>query len=273
MRIGFIGAGKVGFSLGRYLAEHGVELAGYASRSPESAREAAVFAGGQAFASPEELVAASDLVFLTVPDGQIAAVWEQLASAARAGALDLEAKVICHCSGALTSAEFAGAAELGAFAYSVHPLLAINSKRDSYREIGRAPITIEGDPACLDAIVRIFRSCGNDVHVIAPEHKVRYHAAAVMASNLVVGLIHMAAGELELCGLSPEEAERALRPISAGNALHIASDGITAALTGPAARGDLETIERHLACLEGDDREVYRIITDHLLGLVAAREA
>jgi len=79
-KIGFIGAGKVGFSLGRHIREraYGFKVCGYYSRNPESAREAAAFAGGRAFGTMGELAAECDLLFLTVPDGQIADVWAQL---------------------------------------------------------------------------------------------------------------------------------------------------------------------------------------------------
>ena len=45
MRIGFIGAGKVGYSLGRYLKEHHISISGYYSRSLQSAMDAADFTG------------------------------------------------------------------------------------------------------------------------------------------------------------------------------------------------------------------------------------
>ena len=53
MKIGFIGAGKVGFSLGKYFAENGAELSGYYSRTESSAHEAAAFTGSKAFMSSE----------------------------------------------------------------------------------------------------------------------------------------------------------------------------------------------------------------------------
>ena len=43
MRIGFIGAGKVGFTLGKYFAVNGLDVAGYYSRNYKSAEEAAAF--------------------------------------------------------------------------------------------------------------------------------------------------------------------------------------------------------------------------------------
>ena len=43
MKIGFVGAGKVGFSLGKYMTEHGVSVSGYYSKNIDSAREASEF--------------------------------------------------------------------------------------------------------------------------------------------------------------------------------------------------------------------------------------
>lgn len=273
MKVGFIGAGKVGFSLGRYLAEHGVELAGYYSAHEASASEAAVFAGGRAYPDAESLVQASDLVFLTVPDGAIAGTWHAIAEAARTGAVDLAGKIVCHCSGALPSTVFDGIEQLGACGYSVHPLYAVSSKYESYKDLGQAFFTVEGSAARLDDMVAFMRSLGNEVQVIAANDKVRYHAAAVMASNLVVGLYAAAAGELQPCGFAPDDAERALRPLFIGNAQHIVTDGVVDSLTGPAERGDTATIEKHLACLEGRDRIIYEQLTDVLYDIAAARHA
>ena len=55
MRAGFIGAGKVGFTLGKYLAMHGIEISGYYSRTPASAKEAAEFTQSRYYTSIEEI--------------------------------------------------------------------------------------------------------------------------------------------------------------------------------------------------------------------------
>ena len=67
MRAGFIGAGKVGFTLGKYLAMHGIEISGYYSRTPASAKEAAEFTQSRYYTSIEEITKDSDTLFLTVP--------------------------------------------------------------------------------------------------------------------------------------------------------------------------------------------------------------
>ena len=62
------------------------------------------------------------------------------------------------------------------------------------------------------------------------------HGAAVMASNLYVGLVDMSRRLLEQCGFAPEDAAGALSPLILGNVRHIVRDGTENALTGPVER-------------------------------------
>lgn len=270
MRIGFIGAGKVGCSLGAYLGRvH--ELVGYASRSFESAQEAAALTGTKAFADAKALCKAVDAVFVTTPDGQIAPTWHALREAA--GADTLAGKLVCHCSGSLPSTVFDGAEACGASAYSVHPLFAVSSKRVGAEELSRAFFTVEGSPDRLEDALSLVKAAGNQVQVIDASEKTRYHAAAALASNHVVALYRLACDELVRCGFSARDAEAALAPLFLGNAQHIAHDGTVAALTGPAERGDFGTIERHLDCLDGSTREVYRLLNETLLKIADEKHA
>ena len=274
LRLAVVGAGKVGCSLGRYLGESAaVDVAGFCSRDEAHAREAVEFAGGSVFASPIEAARAASLILVTTPDASIADVWDELARAAHAGEVSLRDKLVVHCSGALASSVFAGARELGAHVCSAHPLYAVSSRFDCWRELGRASFTLEGDDWAVDLMAGLLRARGNQVSRIAAGAKTRYHAAAVMASNLVVGLYDMAAGELVRCGFDRTEAEAALAPLFLGNAEHIAEDGVEASLTGPAVRGDHTTIDAHLARLEGRDRQTYQLLTEQLVDIVRRRAA
>ena len=267
--IAFIGAGKVGCSLARYLAcDGGVRLAGFFSRSAEHAREAAAFAGGVAFNSLEATVAAADVMFVTTPDAAIADVGRGLA---RAGGGLLAGKIVAHCSGATPSSALEACRDASASICSCHPLYAVSSRFDSWRELSDCTFAIEGDEHACDVVGGIVRARGNEVVAIDGAQKARYHAAAVMASNLVVGLFDMAADELVTCGFTRDGAERALAPLFLGNASHVAADGVEASLTGPAARGDEATISRHLACLEGDSRGVYELLTQRCREIAARR--
>lgn len=274
LRVAVIGAGKVGCSLGRYLGESAaVDVVGFCSRDESHAREAVEFAGGAVFVSPVEAAHAANLLLVTTPDTTIADVWDELARTAHAGEVSLRDKLVVHCSGALSSSVFAGARELGAHVCSTHPLYAVSSRFDCWRELGRASFTLEGDDWAVDLMAGLLRARGNQVSRIAAGAKTRYHAAAVMASNLVVGLFDMAAGELVRCGFDRTEAEAALAPLFLGNAEHITADGIEASLTGPAVRGDHTTIDAHLACLDGRDRQAYQLLTEQLVDIVRRRAA
>ncbi len=262
VRIAFIGAGKVGCSLARYLGESGAaELAGFFSRTPEHAQEAAAIAGGAVFGSALEATLAADLVFITTPDTGIATAAAELAASASREGVGLAGKKFAHCSGALAADALAPLRGAGAAVASCHPLYAVSSRFDCWQELARAWFTLEGDDAAVETLEGLLTKCGNHVARIPADQKTRYHAAAVMASNLVVGLYETAASELAACGFSPADAERALAPLFLGNAEHIAVDGVAASLTGPAARGDEATVNAHLSCLCGDTKRVYELLT------------
>lgn len=255
--VGFIGAGKVGFSMGKYLRDRGIPVSGYYSRSAASSREAADFTGTRQYVSLPHLVRDSSVLFFTVPDGAIRQTYQEISS------LPLQGKHLVHCSGSLSSLTFAGAGELGAKACSLHPICAVSSKHTGHQALEDAFFTIEGDDT--KEIMRMIRQCGNRIESIPAEKKVLYHGAAVFASNLVVGLYHAAATILEGCGLSTEFASQALLPLFLGNARTIARQGTEAALTGPVERGDSATVANHLQELSGQQREIYRLLSLQIL--------
>ena len=256
MRAGIIGAGKVGFSLGKYLVEHGITVTGYYSRNPASAKEASEFTETVFFENLADIVKDSDTLFITVPDGVIGDVWDDM------GDLTVKGKNICHCSGSVSSAVFFNAEDRGAFRYSVHPLYAVSDRYSSWKDLGKAHITIEGSQAHLAETADIFRSLGNRVTIMEnPEKKAIYHAAAVMVSNQMAALADLGAQLLTTCGFTREDAETALAPLITGNALKIGQVGPVEALTGPIERGDAQTVRKHLDAMEEENlteiREIY----------------
>ena len=157
MKAGFIGAGKVGFSLGKYLAENGIQVTGYYSRSSKSARQAAEFTSTKHFTNLTDIVKESDTLFITVPDGAISEVWEHIRN------LPIKNKNICHCSGSIPSTAFFNAEELGACSYSVHPLQAFSDKYESYKSLKNTYFTIEGSKKNLSQVADCFSNIGNPV--------------------------------------------------------------------------------------------------------------
>ncbi len=266
MRIGFIGAGKVGFTLGRYFSERNMYVSGYFSRNPESAKEAANFTASSYYEDIEDLVANSDIIFITVPDGTISTIWEHLKTLSEIGN-----KIICHCSGALSSAVFSESNQVGAFGYSIHPMYAVNDKLTSYQEISKAFFTIEGDEKYLGYFKELFESWGHDVQVIDAECKIKYHSAAVFASNYVVALMGVAQKLLVECGFDEKLAKKALSPIAINNVGNIAKVGVVDALTGPVERCDVGTISKHISELDGEMKMTYIVLAKQLIDIAQTK--
>ena len=251
--IGFIGAGKVGFSLGKLFAENGVHVTGYHSRHEGSAVEAANFTGTKCYRDISDLLSESDAVFLTVPDGQISSVFEKLVSY---GKDKLNGKMICHCSGAMTSVEaFPRIKEYGASGFSLHPLFPVSDKLTSYRDLKDAFFCVEGDEGYLPFWERLLADLGIRTLKISSSDKVKYHMACATASNLVCAVLNQAVTLFKECGFTESEALGALKPLIVSNIDSVLKKGAENALTGPAERGDADTVRKHLECLSHRDNE------------------
>lgn len=259
IRIGFIGAGRTGTSLGKYFRNKGLYVSGYYSRSKESSLAAASFTDTLQYDNIESLINDCNIIFLTVPDKAIRKVWNEVLT------YNITGKIICHCSGALSSDVFFGITSYEAYGYSVHPLCAVNSRTESYKTLENTYFTIEGSSEKLSYIKELIESLGNKVSVIEPKDKIRYHAAAVIASNLCVGLYASACTLLTECGFSDADAHTALSPLFFGNCKNIAANGPIDALTGPIDRNDTQTVISHLNELNGNLKQIYRYLSLELI--------
>lgn len=267
IKFGFIGAGKVGFSLGKYLKENSIDVSGYYSKTQHSADEAAVFTNTRQYKNLEDIINDSDAIFITTPDGQIKSVWNEIKK------LPIKEKVICHCSGSISSEIFSNINNHGAYGYSIHPMFAISDKYNSYKDLSQAFITIEGHEKHREYFKQLFSYLGNDVGVINMENKALYHAASVTVSNLVLGLINNGVSYLKECGFSDEMAIRALYPLIEFNLKNIKEKGTINSLTGPVERGDLGTIINHFSVLREEDKELYRLLSKNILRIAKVKNS
>ena len=259
MDIGFIGAGRAGCSLGKYLSEMQQDISGYYDISQDMAKSASDFVGTKSYKQMEELVAASDVIFITTPDGIITEVWEQIRK------MPLQDKLVCHCSGALSSSSFSGIEGTGAKCLSIHPMLPFSNRFSSYQQLNHAFFTIEGDADAARQMKELFVSFGNQVCQIESGCKVRYHAAASMLSNQVVAVLDTGFHLLENCGFTREEARAASAALIRSNIENVLAQDCVGALTGPIDRNDVETVKKHLACLDKEERRMYEVLGEKLV--------
>ncbi len=253
MKIGIIGAGKVGCSLGRYFVEQGLGVSGYSSKTKESVETAATFTNTRAYDSLYQLVSENNLIFITTPDDCISEVWAQIVQYD----YNEKNKIICHFSGSLSSDVFLNREKRGFYACSFHPMYAFSDKFTSYKQLNQVMFTAEGDKEALAELCPLLERLGNPVFVIKGKKKERYHAAASLISNMMIGLYQMGIDMLVDCGFSETEARSLVKPLVEGNIQHLLGTSPEQALTGPIERGDVETIKKHLAQLTDRERQVY----------------
>lgn len=266
MRIGIIGAGKVGTTLGKYLSIHGKNVTGFYSRTHESADEAATFAETETYSSLCKLVEESDVIFITTPDGVIPQVWGELLHQ------DISNCIICHFSGSLSSHVFSGREEAGASGISMHPMYAFSDKFHSYEQFHTAYLTLEGDPEAVAVMKPMWEAIGHHVLTLKAEDKIKYHAAAAMASNEMLGLMQASLDILSECGFSEKDSMALLTPLVQGNIASMLEKGCVNALTGPVERGDTQTVRKHLQALEGSKAgKIYQSLGSTMVELAKRR--
>jgi len=108
---------------------------------------------------------------------------------------------------------------------------------------------VEGDGALERRLARLVRALGARPFSLRGADRARYHAAAVLASDYVVALRAAAEDAWSLAGLPRAQAGRALQPLTEGAVAALGALPLERALTGPIARGDVQTVARHLQAL------------------------
>ncbi len=242
IKLGFIGAGTVGTALAVRLAEKGYPVVAVASRTFASAERLAVQVPGcMAVKTGQEVVEAAELIFITTPDDAI----DQTASELnwRPG------KCVVHCSGAHSTDVLAEAKRAGASTGAFHPLQTFANVKYAIQNMPGSTFGIEGEEPLLSVLKEMAAALGGTPQVLRPEDKVLYHASAVIASNYLVTLVKVATDLWVDFGATREEAIKSLMPLIYGTLTNIQNVGIPNCLTGPIARGDAGTIQKHLDAL------------------------
>lgn len=238
-----VGCGTLGTALGRLLFQAGYPVAGVASRSIASAQRTAAELETEVFTvNPWEITPKADLIFLTTPDDAVESVCRSIA---QHGGFT-PGSVVLHSSGALSSEILGSAREKGAFAGSLHPMQSFAGARPGVNLFSGILVTVEGDPEALVLARQVAADLGAHHARVNPKAKALYHAAAVTASNYLVTLLGMAFTFNEAAEITPEQSLQGLYPLIQGTLSNIREKGIPMALTGPIARGDVSTVERHL---------------------------
>jgi len=254
-RIALVGAGNLAASLavalhgGRFVIDTIISRAGGASlqRARRLANEVA------ASAAPASRVRIdSDVVWFCVPDSAIATAARSLTTAA-----DWKGKVALHSSGALASDELGALRKLGAAVASVHPLMTF--VRASRPRLSGVSFTIEGDATAVQVARAIVAGLGGRSYSIRKSEKAAYHAWGTFASPLLSALLAATERIAGVAGIHRKAARTRMLPILRQTLANYERLGAAQSFSGPIARGDLATVQRHLDTLKAvpEAREVY----------------
>ena len=182
--------------------------------------------------SPVDAADGVDILFIATPDDVVAEVAAQVRP--------VPTTVVVHLSGSLGLDVLAGHPRRG----SLHPLVPLPTPAiGSERLRSGVTLTVAGDPVTR----MVAEDLGGNVVEVADADRAAYHAAAVIAANHLVALMGQVERVAATAGL-PLDAFAGLMRAASEDALAL---GPGAALTGPAARGDWETVERHRSTITG----------------------
>ena len=249
LRVGVVGAGRVGAVLGAALAGAGHDIVAASAVSDASLARVHELLPGVPVLPVDEVVRAADLVLLTVPDDALPALVAGLAAtgAFRRGAL------VAHTSGRHGLAVLEPATALGALPLALHPVLPFAGTRVDLERLAGTSFGVTAPEALLPIAQVLVVEMGGEPVVLSEEQRALWHAALAHGANHLTTLVASSADLLRQAGV--EQPAQVLAPLL-GAALDGSLRHGDAALTGPVARGDAGTVAAHLEVLAAVAPEV-----------------
>ncbi|WP_265443328.1 Rossmann-like and DUF2520 domain-containing protein [Flexivirga meconopsidis] len=249
LRVGVVGAGRVGAVLGAALRAAGHEVVAVSAVSDASRERAETLLPGVPVRDVPEVVAAADVILLAVPDDAIGPLVTGLdARGAWEGG-----RLVIHTSGFHGLEPLQPVVDAGGDAVVLHPVMTFTgTERDLPRIVG-TPIAVTasmGSDLVADALAL---DLGGDPFRLADSDRPLYHAALSHGANHLTTLVSQAQQLLRQVGV--EDPSRLLRPLLEA-ALDNTLERGDKALTGPIVRGDVGTVAAHLDAIEGQPRDV-----------------
>ena len=249
LTLNVVGCGRVGQTLGRlwHLQGH-FRVQDVLTTSLAHAQAACQTVGGGHAVAALSAMRPAAVWMLAVPDTQIAGVAQQLAQ--QDVFVDSPPVLAFHCSGALAASELAPLAARGWQVGSAHCILSFASVATALAQFAGTVCAIEGDAPACGKLQAAFSAIGAQCFTVPSEDKLLYHAAAVFATNFVPVLQAVAQDLWRDTGMPEHLIGPLCNSVLRYAVENLSARGPQAALTGPAARGDLPAIARQGAAVQ-----------------------
>jgi predicted short-subunit dehydrogenase-like oxidoreductase (DUF2520 family) len=275
LKVGIVGPGRAGTALGRALARAGHEVVAAAAVSERSKHRVREHFPRAKLTDPAGVLAAADLVLLTVPDDVLPGLVEGLAATGAPYA----GRLIAHASGAHGVRVLEAATRAGALPLALHPVMTFTGREDDVDRIKGVSFGVTAPDPLRAAAEALVIEMGGEPVFIAEENRALYHAGLAFAANYLVTLVSESASLLREAGVdSPDRMLGPLLGAALDNALRFGDAG----LTGPVARGDDGTVAAHVAAIAAHEpaalpayRALARLTADRALaaGMLSASDA
>ena len=242
LRVGVVGAGRVGSALGAALARAGHEVIAVSGVSEQSRSRAERLLPGAELMPADEVAAVADFVLLAVPDDVLRPLVAGLADtgAWRPGQL------AAHTSGAQGIGVLDPAAARGVLALALHPVMTFAGRPEDVDRLSGAAFGVTSLDELRPVAESLVLEMGGEPVWVPESARALYHASLTIASNHLVTLVNDALSLLSGAGVAePARLAAPLLSASLDNVLRL-GDG---ALTGPVSRGDIATVAAHLDTL------------------------
>jgi predicted short-subunit dehydrogenase-like oxidoreductase (DUF2520 family) len=244
LKFAIIGAGMVGTAIGFLLKKAGHEIVAIADPSAAHLKRAQSYTGTVGFRYPSQAADLGDCLLITTPDDLIGPVCAEIA-----GGSFLRGKKVFHMSGAGGLDLLTPAAQAGASVASIHPLQSFSSIDSAIQNIPGSYFGVTAAAGVKKLSADIVRDLQGIPIYITPAQKPLYHATACIASNYLVSLMSVVESIYLSIGFSEKDARKAYLPLVYGSLKNIEKHGCKSALTGPIARGDAGTIQKHIEAM------------------------
>jgi predicted short-subunit dehydrogenase-like oxidoreductase (DUF2520 family) len=243
LAVGVVGAGRTGTAMAAALGRAGHRVVAASAVSQASIQRVAARLPGVPVLRPEEVIERAGLVLLTVPDDALAGLVAGLA----ATDVPLEGKLIAHASGRYGLDVLEPVVAKGALPLAMHPVMTFTGRVEDEARMNGISFGVTA-PALLRPVAEVLVvEMGGEPVFIAEDRRGLYHAALANAANHLVTLVTASAEMLGTAGVADPSAMLApLLYAALENALAYGP----AALTGPVARGDAQTVAAHVAAIK-----------------------
>lgn len=227
MRLIVIGYGRAGGAMCLASERAGHEIVGVLSRSGEARWPKLAW---------DTRLPEADLALIAVSDDSIAEVSTRIAPHVD------EVAVVAHMSGFVPVLTLHHLQERGIAVGGFHPLQSLPDPETGAEALAGAYVGIDGDQLAVDTLTHLATSLDLRPFPLNDQARPAYHAAAAAAANFVVASLAVSADLFRSAGIDPHVS----RPLVESVLDNVFDKGASASLTGPIARGDIETVIGHL---------------------------